>query len=188
MTRGSPVAAAIAIVAVTSIAAVMFSTAPPSATSPRQGRDTFDTLPVDPSGASTTVEFVISTSDGGAPLARRLNVFSGRRAQARRIPTGVFGEIARGVGPTFDLRDSFVGRSRLLLAHLGQDGQRFYAVPDTRGDICYALVPSGEPNCARDLVHGIDPHVDAGSSARRGDVYGLVSNRIVSARVQVGTR
>jgi hypothetical protein len=104
------------------------------------------------------------------------------------MPVGVFGDLARAVGPTFDVADSFVGRARVLLAHLGQDEQRFYAVPDTKGDVCYAFVPSGERNCARGLVHGIDAHVDPGSASRRGDVYGLVSNRIVSARVQVGTR
>ena len=104
------------------------------------------------------------------------------------MPAGVFGDIARAIGPAFDVPDSFERRARLLLAHLGRDEQRFYAVPDTKGNVCYALVPSGEPNCARGLVHGIDPHVDPGSAGRRGDVYGLVSNRIVSARVQVGTR
>jgi hypothetical protein len=188
MTRPWLVAVVIAIVVATSIAAVVFSAAPPRANSPRHGQDTVDTFPVDPSGASSSVDFVISTNDAGAPLARQLDVFSARRAGARRIPVGVFGDIARAVGPTFDLPDSFVGRARLLLAHLGQDEQRFYAVPDTNGDVCYALVPSGEPNCARGLVHGIDAHVDPGSAGRRGDVYGLVSNRIVSARVQVGTR
>jgi hypothetical protein len=188
MTSRWLVAAALAIVVATSIAAVVFSTAPPRATSPGHGQDTLDTLPVDPSGASSSVLFVMSTNDAGVPLARRLDVFSGRRARARRVPAGVFGALARALGPTFDLPDRFVGRGRLLLAHLGQGDQRFYAVPDTRGDVCYALVPSGEPNCARGLVHGIDAHVDPGSASRRGDVYGLVSNRIVSARVQVGTR
>jgi hypothetical protein len=169
MTSRWLVAAALAIVVATSIAAVVFSTAPPRATSPGHGQDTLDTLPVDPSGASSSVLFVMSTNDAGVPLARRLDVFSGRRARARRVPAGVFGALARALGPTFDLPDRFVGRGRLLLAHLGQGDQRFYAVPDTRGDVCYALVPSG-------------------SASRRGDVYGLVSNRIVSARVQVGTR
>ena len=104
------------------------------------------------------------------------------------MPAGVFGEITRAVGPAFDVPDGFVARSRLLLTHLGEDEQRSYAVPDTKEDVCYALVPSGQPNCATSLVHGIDPHVDGGSAGRRGDVYGPVSNRIVSARVQVGTR
>jgi hypothetical protein len=176
------------VVVATFLAGVFFSTAPPRGTSPTHRHDTLDTVAVDPSGASTSVDFVISTSDAGAPLARRLDVFSGRRGRSLAVPAGVLGDIARAVGPQFDLPDSFVGRARLLLTHLGQDRQRFYAVPDTQGDVCYALVPGGEPNCASGLVHGIDAHVDPGSAGRRGDVYGLVSNSIVSARVQVGRR
>jgi hypothetical protein len=79
-------------------------------------------------------------------------------------------------------------KGRLLLGNLGQDRLSFYAVPDARGDACYVLVPRGEANCAVGLLHGLDPHVDPGSRDHRGDVYGLVSNEIVSAKMLVGKR
>ena len=104
------------------------------------------------------------------------------------MPVQVFRDVARDLGPTYDLPDRFVGKGRLLLTKLGQDKLSFYAVPDTRGDACYVLVPRGEANCAAGLLHGMDPHVDAGTLDQRGDVYGLVSNEIVSAKVLVGRR
>jgi len=102
------------------------------------------------------------------------------------MPVQVFRDVARDLGPTYDLPDRFVGKGRLLLTNLGQDQLSFYAVPDTRGDACYVLVPRSEANCAGGLLHGMDPHVDAGTLDQRGDVYGFVSNEIVSAKVLVG--
>jgi len=185
--RGVAWVLAIAALTGTATAAVAFSTDSRPSTKRSSSRSTVDSVPVYPSG-SKTVAFVLGKRGGGAPLAPRLRSLSTRRTTARAMPVQVFRDLARDLGPTFDLPDRFVRKGRLLLGNLGQDGLAFYAVPDTKGEVCYVLVPRGDANCTVRLQHGIDPHVDAGGGDRRGDVYGLVSNEIVSAKVLVGKR
>jgi hypothetical protein len=185
--RGVAWVLAIAALVSTSIAAYAFSADARPMTTPSGTRSTVDGISVYPAG-STNVAFVLGGQGDRTPLARRLRALSDRRTSARAMPVQAFRDVARDLGRTFDLPDSFVRRGRLLLGNLGQDRLSFYAVLDARGDACYALVPKGEANCVVGLLHGIDPHVDAGSRDERGEVYGLVSNEIVSAKVLVGRR
>ena len=150
--RGVGWVLAIAALACTAVAAVVFSTGQRSSTTQSSTRITVDSLPVDPSGSSSVV-FV----PGGdrTPLARQLRSLSARRTGARAMPVQVFRDVARDLGPAYDLPDRFVGKGRLLLTKLGRDKLSFYAVPDTRGDACYVLVPRGEANCAAGLLHGM---------------------------------
>ena len=74
------------------------------------------------------------------------------------------------------------------MSGLGSERESLYAVPDTKGDVCYALIPTGEANCAVGLVHGIDPHVQPAAAGQHGAVFGIVANSIVSASVLAGER